>query len=243
MKHLLCYSIALLALVTISCGGASTKGLVAGAILSGEVNFAGKYGDRPIAQAQIQLLQGEKVVADTLSDENGRFRFERVPRGGFDLAISKGEQFKKYSFEEEHSKLLQVDDVSIFVNGRCFLKPFLQARQTVLKGTVIAAEDGAPVLEASVRTYPETVQATTDSIGQYTLESDGFEEGIRYAVIVTQNKYDNEMTPAMTIRLADVNEVPPIKLKARKQESPIQGGDVEHDPGEGKIVPGSGGAQ
>lgn len=231
MKRFFCLGITLLALATISCGGAATKGVVAGAILSGEVNFEGKHGDKPISQARIRLLQGEKVVADTLSDENGRFRFDRVPRGGFDLSISKGEQFSQYSYEGEYSKLLQADDPSLFVNGRCFLKLFLKARQTVLKGTVISAEDGSPVSEAEVRTYPETQTVTTDAQGAYTLQSDSFEEGIKYAVIVTQNEYDNEMTAAMPVQLAQENEIPPIKLKARKQESATEGGTVEHSEG------------
>ena len=238
MKHALCFSIALLALATISCGGASTKGLVAGTILSGEVYFEGKYGDKPISQARVQLLQGEKVVADTLSDENGRFRFDRVPRGGFDLSISKGEQFSQYSYEKKFSKLLQADDASLFVNGRYFLRVPMEARQTVLKGKVVAAEDGTPVPEASVRTYPETVQTATDSTGQYNLVSDSFEEGIKYAVIVTENEYDNEMTEPMVIQPAVVNEVPPIKLKARKQESATEGGTVEHSQGEDKTTQG-----
>lgn len=238
MRHNYWFGIALLALATTSCGGAATKGVVSGTILSGEINFAGKYGDKPIAQATVQLKQMDKVVADTLSDENGRFRFENLPRGGFDLQIEKGEQFASYSYQEEFSKLLDAADVSLFVNGRCFLKLFMKARQTVLRGKVVAAETGAPVEGADISTYPETVQTKTDEQGGYELTSDSFEEKVKYAVIVTHNEYDNDMTPPMEVKLARENEVPAIKLRARVLEQAVGEGTVEHTPGEDKTTQG-----
>lgn len=240
MKFALYLSIALWAVATTACGSAATKGVVAGAILSGEVYLQGRYGDRPIPQARVQLLQGERVVADTLADQNGRFRFDRVPRGGFELVVTKGDQYSPYSFEAKHKKLLQADDPAFFVNGRYFHRAQLDARQTVLKGRVVSAKDGSPVASADVRTYPETGTNKTNDQGEYALQSDLFEEGLNYAVIVTQNGYDNEMSAAMPVQPAQENEIPPIRLKPREPESPLEHGIPEHSPGEDMIVPGSG---
>lgn len=228
-------------LLCLGACGASTTGRMTGAILSGEVDFAGRYGDKPINQARVQLLQGDKVVADTLADENGRFKFDRVPRGGFDLSVSKGQQYAEYSYKQEaRGKLLRADDESLFTNGRCFLRVILKTRQTVLKGTVVSTE-GKPVPGAMVRTEPPTVVDSTNANGAYTLASDAFEEGINYAVIATQNEYDNEMSVPVIIQLAKENEVPPIKLEARKQEKPVDDGTPQPDGTAPRIVvPGSG---
>lgn len=242
MRHHCCIGTVLLGLLAASCGGPATRGMIVGTSLGGEIHFAGKHSDRPIAGAEVQLEQDGKIVADTLSDVNGRFQFESLPRGEFNLLIEKGEQLAPYSYQETTHKSLNVLDPLQFLNGRLFLPTILMnARPTVLRGKVVSSENQIPIKNANVFTEPETVQATTDEQGGYRLASDQFEEGIRYAVIASHTDYDNEMSQPVEFKLAQENEVPVIMLKPRILEKPLNKGTPQPDttaPGIG--IPGSG---
>ena len=232
--------ILLAAVVLVACGGGPPQpgnSRTDGAMLSGEVNFAGKFGDRPIQRATVRLEQGGVTVAETATDENGRFIFEGISGSEFNLLVTKGEQYAPFDFFERNQKMLDPD---LFPNGRYFLRVEMKSKSTIIRGMVLGVESQKPIERATVSTYPPTIRVTTDENGAYRLESDEFEAGINYSIQVSHPDFQNEQAMVDDLRLTQENGIATILLRSYQLEEGVKQEDLEYDEGSGKTVPGSG---
>ena len=69
-------------------GGVAAVAAVAGVVLLMPVKVEGtvKLADQPVANATVQVLKGDAVKAETVTDANGRFTV-KVKRGGYTLRV------------------------------------------------------------------------------------------------------------------------------------------------------------
>lgn len=69
-------------------GGVAAVAAVAGVVLMMPVKVEGtvKMADQPVANATVQVLKGDAVKAETVTDANGRFTV-KVKRGGYTLRV------------------------------------------------------------------------------------------------------------------------------------------------------------
>ena len=69
-------------------GGVAAVAAVAGVVLMMPVKVEGtvKLADQPVANATVQVLKGDAVKAETVTDANGHFTV-KVKRGGYTLRV------------------------------------------------------------------------------------------------------------------------------------------------------------
>lgn len=69
-------------------GGVAAVAAVAGVVLMMPVKVEGtvKMADQPVANATVQVLKGDAVKAETVTDANGRFTV-KVKRGGYTMRV------------------------------------------------------------------------------------------------------------------------------------------------------------
>jgi len=236
MRYGVYFAAAFLALGVWACKSGGGDGELHQTVsLSGEVVFPGKFGDREIAQATVRIESDGKVIDQVLSDQTGGFIFYKLPTGEFDLIVEKGDQYALYRFSTRYQGRLL--DTAQFPATGYSLRVEMKFRSTVLTGQVVDANTQAPIEQAAVSTYPSTMQVVTDELGNYRLESDQFEDGIKYAIQVRHHDYQLFFEPyyVQNFQLADENNVPLIKLKQHELDEKIEPDDIKYFYGEGNI--------
>jgi hypothetical protein len=203
-------------------------------LLIGEV--VSEKSEKQVPQALVVLKKGDNAFVNTYTDPSGKFRFDELPSGEFDLVVTKGDKYAEFSFNKQNNKML---DAAEFANGRQFLRVAMKAEQTTIKSKIIS-EALEEVVDASIKTYPPTVEVQSNAGGVFELSSDLFEEGIIYSLQITHPDYDAKQYKVEKILIAQENVVPTIEVKPRLKIEGIDGDDIHHDDGGGIAVPGSG---
>lgn len=199
-----------------------------GIVLRGEVVYRAPRGDQQIEGAIVQVLIDGKVKAETSSGPDGRFGLTDLPNRPFQLRVTKGGSYE--DFEE-------TVDPSTFANGRGWVPISLEGHLTVLEGKVISTE-GEPVAGATIRTYPETAEFSTQPDGSFEIRSQF--EAVEYRVEVSKAGYKSKLSDKLIPQIGETNTAGVITLEA--YELPKEGIDREDlDPGgggPGQVVPG-----
>ncbi|NKB72663.1 MAG: hypothetical protein GKR89_36800 [Candidatus Latescibacteria bacterium] len=215
---------------------------VPGGELSGEVSYKGRYGDELLEGADVSIVQGGKALGRQKTDAGGYFSFDRIPRGNFDLWVSKGEKYAKYEYyetssdQEDEREWLNAAD---FLNAKHYLNVYLTGRQTTLRGRVESAEDSSAIAKATVDTYPPTLIVETDSQGEYIIQTDAFEDQISYQVQVRHPRFETNGVVVESLRLAKENKAPLIQLVPRPYDPNVQFKQKRETDDPGEVTSGS----
>jgi hypothetical protein len=221
-------AITALAAALAGCGGPKSpqqSASVPAAVIGGEVVFEGARGDRPIQGASVEVVVEGEIVVKVATDADGRFRVSELPRVPFKLRVVKGGDYEDY----EYSEPLDPSNPNQFLNGRKFLTIRLEGHLTSLTGSVCrpksppeevpdlgglgcGGDHGEPVADATVRTYPATVEVKTQEDGTYEIRSGRFDSAIDYRVEAAQDGYRSEMSKKLQPRIGEPNEVEVITL-------------------------------
>jgi len=240
MRNSVYATVAFLTLGLSACKGGPESTTMHGNIsLSGEVVYRGEFSDRTISQATVQIESNGKVVGQVITDESGSFIFDQLPGGEFDLIVEKGDQYAVYRYSVQYSGGLL--DASKFPPQGYSVRVEMKFYSTVLSGQVVEAGTQMPIVGATISTNPQTVQVESDPEGYYHLESDQFEDEIRYAIQVKHSEYQLFFEPdhVENFQLAQKNDVPQIQLIRHEQDDLIKPDSIHYGNGGGKVVPGN----
>ena len=208
-----------------------------GAELSGEVAYKGRYGDKGLAGATVEIrLKRGSVFRQVETDASGFFVFEEVPKGEFDLLVSRGEGYGKYSYNKlsDSGDWLNAEN---FPGGKKYLTVYLQGRHTVLRGKVVIAEDKMAIQGATVDTHPPTLEVRTDAEGIYVIESNTIEADMAYLISAQHPKFNRNGVRLETVRVGHDNEVPVIELGIRGKLESVKYDSSITNPSPGEMFP------
>ena len=216
-------ALGILSVILSSCasgGGPPQPSSGTSVVLGGEVVFEAASGDQPIQGARVEIVFEERILGNTLTDADGRFRISDLPTAPFNLLVTTGEDYQDYDHKREIGVPL---DPGAFPNGRKFLSIRVEGHLTVLTGSVTTA-DGLPVAGVSVRTYPATVNATTQDDGTFEIRSGRFEKSVDYRIEVSQTGFLSKLSHSLRPTIGQTKDVGTITLVAYELDKRGTGG-------------------
>lgn len=204
-----------------------------------EIEGCVSEAEEGVVGMEVRIVQGERTLASVRTTSKGNFRFDRVPKGVFDLVVV---ETTKWEGAQE-----PIPEDAFRYSDRLWKEIEISRRKTRLVGYVFRKKEGKqePFEGVEVRALPDSdlgkLIGTTDETGRYVIVlGDEFSDKYMISAVAGDSVATSTTTLAEDIQKLSNNPVSPIIITDEQLVEDIEGyiSEKAYKTGSGKTTKG-----